>query len=258
MGMEGLTAFVTGASQGIGRVIALELADRGANVALAARGDGIHETASEFDDESRALPVETDVTDEDSVAESIAATVEEFGGLDCLVNNAGIAGPTAPVEDVTVEEWEHTMDVNVTGAFRCVKHAAEHLRESEQGSVVTISSISGKRPLADRTPYAASKMAVIGLTRTLAFELGEDDVTVNAVCPGATRGPRIDDVIEAQAERRGLSFEEAKEEVFTDDTALGRLTDPEDVATTVTYLASEDARNVTAQDVNVDAGTVWY
>ncbi|SDF57559.1 SDR family NAD(P)-dependent oxidoreductase [Halorientalis regularis] len=256
--LSGTTAFVTGASQGIGRTIAVELADEGANVALAARSDGIHETAAEIGDDERTLPVETDVTDEESVAAAIEATVDEFGGLDCLVNNAGIAGPTAPVEEVDVEGFERTMDVNVTGAFRCVKHAAPHLRASDRGSVVTISSISGKRPLENRTPYAASKMAVIGLTRTLAFELGEDDVTVNAVCPGATRGPRIDDVIEAQADQRDLSYEEAKREVFTDDTALGRLTEPEDVARTVVYLASEDARNVTAQDVNVDAGTVWY
>ena len=252
------TAFVTGASQGIGRRIALELASEGAAVALAARGDGIHETASEFADESKALPVETDVTDEDSVAAAIEAAVDEFGGLDCLVNNAGIAGPTAPVEDVTVDEWERTMDVNVTGMFRCVKHAAPHLRASDRGTVVNVSSISGKRPLENRTPYTASKMAVVGLTRTLAFELGDDDVTVNAVCPGATRGPRIDDVIERQAEARGLSFEEAKREVFTDDTALGRLTDPEDVADMVAILASDRARTVTAQDINVDGGTVWY
>ena len=256
--LEETVAFVTGASGGIGRVIALELAGEGASVALAARGDGIHETAAAFEDESRALPVRTDVTDERSVADAIDRTVDEFGGLDCLVNNAGIAGPTAPVEEVTVEEWEETMDVNVTGMFRCVKHAAPHLRASDRGSVVNIASISGKRPLADRTPYAASKMAVVGFTRTLAFELGEDDVTVNAVCPGATRGERIDRVIERQAEQRGLSFEAAKREVFTDDTALGRLTDPEAVAEMVTYLASEKGRNVTAQDVNVDGGTVWY
>lgn len=258
MSLAGTTAFVTGASGGIGRAIALELADSGASVALAARSDGIHETAELIDDPDRTLAVETDVTDEASVAAAVEATVEEFGGLDCLVNNAGIAGPTAPVEEVAVEEWERTMDVNATGAFRCVKHAAEHLRASERGSVINIASISGKRPLEDRTPYAASKMALIGLTRTLAFELGDDDVTVNAVCPGATRGDRIDRVIEAQAEQRGVSFEEAKESVFTGDTALGRLTEPDDVARTVAHLASEDARNVTAQDINVDAGTVWY
>ena len=255
---DGTTAFVTGASRGIGRAIALALAAEDANVALAARGDGVHETAAEFDDESRALPVETDVTDETSVADSIERTVETFGGLDCLVNNAGVAGPTASVEEVSVEAWRDTMDVNVTGMFRCVKHAAPHLRESDRGSVINVSSISGKRPLKSRTPYAASKTAVIGFTRTLAFELGDDDVTVNAVCPGATRGPRIDRVIETQAEQRGLSFEEAKREVFTGDAALGRLTEPEDVAEMVVYLASERARNVTGQDVNVDAGTAWY
>jgi len=251
------TAFVTGASGGIGRTIALTLAGEGANVALAARGDGIYGTAAGIDDD-RALAVETDVTDEASVAAAIEETVETFGGLDCLVNNAGIAGPTAPVEAVDVEEWEHTMDVNAAGPFRCVKHAAPHLRASDRGSVVNVGSISGKRPLRDRTPYAASKTAVIGLTRTLAVELGDDGVTVNAVCPGPVRGDRIERVIEAQAERRGLSFEETKRELFTDDAALGRLTDPEDVAETVAYLASERGRNVTAQDINVDAGTIWY
>lgn len=254
--LDGLTAFVTGGSQGIGREIALTLADEGATVAVAARGDGIHDTAAAIGE--RGLAVRTDVTDEASVREAVAETVDAFGGLDCLVNNAGIAGPTAPVEEVTVEEWAQTMDVNVTGMFRTVKHAAPHLRESERGSVVNIASISGKRPLEHRTPYTASKMAVIGFTRTLAFELGEDDVTVNAVCPGATEGPRIRDVIEAQAESLDVSYEEAKRRVFTEDAALGDLVAAEDVANMVAYLASEKARHVTGQDVNVSAGSVWY
>jgi len=250
------TAFVTGASQGIGRTIAETLADRGANVALAARGDGIYDTADAIGE--AAFPVETDVTDEDSVADAIEATTAGFGGLDCLVNNAGIAGPTAPVEEVEIEEWERTINVNVTGTFRCVKHATPHLRESDRGSVVNIASISGKRPLADRTPYAASKMGVIGFTRTLAFELGEDDVTANVICPGATTGPRIEDVIEAQAEQRGISYKKAKETVFTDDTALGTLVEPNDVAEMVAYLASEAGHHITAQDLNVDGGATWY
>ncbi|WP_418771542.1 SDR family NAD(P)-dependent oxidoreductase [Halobacterium yunchengense] len=250
------TAFVTGGSQGIGREIALTLADEGANVAVAARGDGIHDTAAAIGD--GALAVETDVTDESSVASSVEATVEAFGGLDVLVNNAGIAGPTAPVEEVTVEEWEHTMDVNVTGMFRTVKHAAGHLRDSDAGRVVNVSSISGKRPLAKRTPYAASKMAVIGLTRTLAFEFGDDDVTVNAVCPGATKGPRIEAVIEAQAAELDVSYEEARRRLFTENAALGDLVEAGDVADMVAYLASEKADHVTAEDVNVSAGSVWY
>ncbi|QIO25225.1 SDR family NAD(P)-dependent oxidoreductase [Haloarcula sp. JP-L23] len=255
--LEDTTAIVTGASQGIGREIATTLADRGAAVSLAARSDGIYETADKIDHD-RVLPVETDVTDEQSVESSIKETVAEFGRLDCIVNNAGIAGPTKPIEEVTRSEWEKTQSVNVTGAFLMVKHAATHLRESDRGRIVNIASISGKRPLENRTPYTASKMAVIGLTRTLAFELGEDDITVNAVCPGATKGPRIQDVIERQAEQLDVSYEEAKRQVFTDDVALGRLTESEDVAEMVAFLASEQGRNVTAQDLNVDAGTVWY
>lgn len=256
--MDGTTAFVTGASQGIGRQIAIAFADRGANVALAARSDGIEETAAAIGEPDRVLAVRTDVTDEASVAGSIAETVETFDGLDVLVNNAGIAGPTEPIEEIDREAWERTMEVNVTGMFLTTKHAVGHLRASDRASVVNIASISGKRPLPDRTPYTASKMAVIGLTRTLAFELGADGVTVNAICPGATRGPRIDAVIEAQAENMGVSVEEARRRVFTDDAALGTLVDATDVAEVATFLASERGRHITAQDVNVDAGTVWY
>ncbi|MFC6768537.1 SDR family NAD(P)-dependent oxidoreductase, partial [Natrinema soli] len=206
----------------------------------------------------RALPVRTDVTDESSVVDLIDRTADAFGGLDGVVNNAGIAGPTAPVTDVDAEEWDTTMAVNAKGPFLVAKHAVSLLRESDRASIVTISSISGKRPLEDRTPYAASKMAVIGLTRTLAFELGDDDVTVNAVCPGATEGARIERVIENQAEQRNLSYEEAKREVFTDDAALGELVEADDVADTVSFLLGPQARHITGQDINVDAGTAWY
>ena len=254
---SGKTAFVTGASQGIGRQIAITLAEEGANVAFAARSDGIYET-DELIESDDTLPSETDVADESSVEESIEATVDEFGGLDVLVNNAGIAGPTAPVEEVTVEEWEQTLDVNLKGMFLTVKHAAPHLREGEGSSVVNISSISGKRPLQSRTPYTASKMGVIGLTRTLAFELGDDDVNVNAICPGAVRGERINDVIEKQAEQLGVSFEEAKRQVITDDQALEEIIDPEDIADMVVYLASDSGRHITAQDISVDSGATWY
>jgi len=255
---DGQTFIVTGASRGIGRTIARQLLEEGANVALAARSDGIEEAAATADAGDRAFPVRTDVTDESSVEELIERTADAFGGLDGVVNNAGIAGPTAPVTDTDADDWDRTMAVNARGPFLVSKHAAPLLAESDRGSIVNISSISGKRPLEGRTPYAASKMAVIGLTRTLAFELGDDDVTVNAVCPGATEGPRIEDVITRQAEERGISYEEAKQTVFTDDAALGELVDAKDVADTVSFLLGPRARHVTAQDINVDAGTVWY
>lgn len=255
--LEDTVAVVTGASQGIGREIAVRFAEAGASVTVAARSDGIYETRDRIGDDA-ALPVETDVTDEASVEATIAETVETFGGLDCVVNNAGIAGPTAPIEDVDREQWERTMDVNVTGMFLLVKHAASHLRASDRGSVVNLSSISGKRPLEHRTPYTASKMAVVGFTRTVAAELADDDVTVNAICPGPVSGPRIEDVIEKQAERMNVDYEEAKRRTFTDDAMLGELVEAADVAEMAVFLASENARHVTAQDINVDAGTVWY
>ncbi|MFB6185094.1 MAG: SDR family NAD(P)-dependent oxidoreductase [Haloarculaceae archaeon] len=251
-------AIVTGASQGIGRQIAVSFAEAGASVALAARSDGIYETRDSIDDEDRTLAVRTDVTDESSVRETIDDVIDAFGGLDCVVNNAGIAGPTAPIEDVDREAWDRTMAVNVTGMYLMVKHAAPHLRESDRGRVINLSSISGKRPLERRTPYTASKMAVIGLTRTAAIELADDNVTVNAICPGPVSGPRIDDVIEKQAEQLDVDYEEAKRRVFTDDAILGDLVEAEDVANMAVYLASEKGATVTAQDVNVDAGTVWY
>lgn len=251
------TAFVTGASKGIGRIITTKLAEYGANVALAARSEGIYETADRIGDD-RALPVETDVSDEGDVETAIEATVEAFGGLDCLVNNAGMAGPTAPLEEVTAEEFRTTLDVNLTGTFLCAKYAAQYLRESDRGSVVNISSVGGKRPYPNRTPYASSKIGMIGLSRTLAHELGDDDVTVNTVCPGPVKGERIERVIEKQAEVLGVSYEEAKQEILLEDLAVEELVEKEDVAELVAYLAGPAGRHVTAQDINVDSGMTWY
>jgi len=263
MELEGITAFVTGASQGIGREISVELADSGADVALGARSvDGLEETAEKIDDiegeTGEALVVRTDVSDEGSIEDSIEKTVDEFGSLDCLVNNAGIGGPIDPFDRIDADDWDHVQDVNVRGPFLCAKHAADHLRESDQASIINIASIAGKRPYPNRAPYAASKMALIGLTRTLAFELGKDGVTVNAVCPGAVQGDRINRAIEGQAE---LQDEEGVRTLNADpdNLALGHLLiGKEDVAKQVAYLASDAARNTTGQDINVDAGAAWY
>jgi len=255
--LTGTTAFVTGASQGIGQSIACTLAEYGANVAIAARSEGIYETAEMIDSVDRALPIQTDVSDEASVQEAISATVDRYGGLDCLVNNAGIAGPTAPIEEISPEEWKRTMRVNVFGMFLTTKYSVAHLRESERPRIVNISSVSGKRPLEKRTPYAASKMAVIGLTRTLAFEL-EDPITVNSICPAPVEGPRLEDVISKLADEQGVSHRTARERLFADKMALEEVVDPEDVAEMVAFLASENGTHITAQDINVDSGTAWY
>ena len=252
------TAFVTGASGGIGREIAETLAGYGANVAIAARSDGIYETADRIDDEKRTLAVETDVTDEDSVAAAIEATADAFDGLDCVVNNAGVAGPVQPFDRIERDAFMETQAVNVAGPLSCAKFAAPHLRESGRGSVVNIASIGGKRPYPNRTPYAASKMALVGLTRTLAYELGRDDVTVNAVLPGPVEGDRIEEVIEKQAELAALDKAEPAS-IGPNDFALDEfVVPPADVAEQVAYLAGPDARHVTAQEIGVDSGGTWY
>ncbi|QSX00545.1 SDR family NAD(P)-dependent oxidoreductase [Haloterrigena alkaliphila] len=251
------TVFVTGASQGLGREIAVAFAEAGANVVLAARSDGIYETAELIDAPERTLAVETDVTEPDSVADAVDETIETFGGLDCLVNNAGIAGPTAPLEETTDDEWLETLDVNVVGVARVTREAAPHLRESERGSVVNISSIGGKRPYANRGPYAASKMGLIGVTRALAAEFGDDGVTVNAICPGPVEGERIRGVFERQAEAAGVPVEAVEGEVL-DSLMIEELVPPEEVADMAVHLASEASRHVTGQDINVSSGGAWY
>jgi NAD(P)-dependent dehydrogenase (short-subunit alcohol dehydrogenase family) len=255
--LGGTTAIVTGVSQGLGRQIALTLAEHGAEVAVAARGDGIHDTTERIADD-RALAVELDLTDESSVVDAIDRTVAEFGGLDCVVNNAGIAGPTAHVEDVSTEEWHRTLDVNLTGPFLMVKHAVPHLRSSENASVVNIGSSTGKRPLPERTPYAASKIGMIGLTRTLAFELGDAGVRVNTICPGPMDNQRLRETFQRHADQMGVSYEEALYELILSDQAIEEILTTEEVAEAVAFLASPNGRHITAQDINVDAGLIWY
>jgi len=256
--LDGATAFVTGASQGIGEEIAVTLAEYGANVVLAARSDGIYDTAERIGDEDRTLPVETDVTEEENVAGSIEETVETFDGLDILVNNAGHSGPTAPVEEIEAAEWKLMTDVKVFGPFLCLKHSVSHLRESDRGTVVNISSVGGKRPYPNRSPYAAANMAMIGMSRTWAHELGSDGVTVNTVCPGPVDGPRIRRVIEAQAEEQGRPVEEVRNEQYFADLAVPEFVEQSDIAEMIAYLASDDGRHITAQDLNVDSGGAWY
>lgn len=190
-------------------MVAEMLSERGARVILAAPSNDIHGISDELG--SDALAVETDVTDKESVRKSVAETVRTFGGLDCLVNIAGIAGPTVPVKKVEDEMWKRTLDVNVSGGYRTVRYAPPNLRDSDRDRIINIASISGKRPLENRTPYATLKMAMIRLTRTLAVEFSDDGVTVNAICPGVTEGPRLDDVLRNQAGKADRSREAVKQ-----------------------------------------------
>jgi NAD(P)-dependent dehydrogenase (short-subunit alcohol dehydrogenase family) len=196
------------------------------------------------------------VSQEDQVRQ-LTAKAQDLGGIHILVNNAGIAGPTAQVENITVEEWEATMAVNLRGVFLCCKHVIPVMKAQGGGIIVNISSVTAKRPLLQRTPYAASKMALIGFTRTLAAELGPWQIRVNSVCPGAVAGPRQEGILREASRATGKSVAELAA-AKTAASPLNTLVDADDVAAMVAFLCSPDAAAVTGQDINVSAGAVMY
>lgn len=252
-------AVVTGAGRGIGRVIALAFAEAGYDLALAARNrPPLEETARlAAGSGAEALVTCADVAERGQVEEMAEQVRERFGRVDALVNNSGIAGPSAPLWEVDADAWDETFAVNVRGVFLVTRSLIPMMLERGSGSVIVIGSISGKRPLAGRSPYAASKLALVGLVRTLALEAGPHGVRVNLISPGFVSGPRIEWVIRAQAKERGMSLEEMRAE-FDAASPLGRFTEPQDVAQGCVFLASDAASAITGIDLNVNAGVTMY
>ena len=249
-------AVVTGANRGIGRAIAVAFAGAGYAVLASAReaaslAGTVAEAASS---DGVVVPAAGDVTDEASMA-ALAATAQDLGPVNVVVANAGIAGPTAPLHEITLDQWRETVSTDLDGVFLTFRAFVPGLIARRRGSLIAISSMTGKRPLPGRTPYAAAKMGVIGLVRTLATELGPYNVRVNAISPGYVAGPRMDMVVRKQAEIRGLAEEQVRAEVSS-VSPLGEMVQPQDVAAASLYLAS--AASITGEDLNVTAGVVMY
>jgi NAD(P)-dependent dehydrogenase (short-subunit alcohol dehydrogenase family) len=259
MMLDGAVAVVTGAGTGIGREISLRLAAEGADVVLTGRSTEAMAEVAELVRSAgrRALPVAMDLRDPASIEAAARAAEDEFGRVDVLVNNSGVGGPSQPMWEIDTEEWEETFRVNVTGTFLACKAFLPGMIARASGSVVVIGSMTGKRPLINRTPYAASKTALIGLVRTLAWELGPHGIRVNLVSPGPVEGERIKWVLERQAAARGITVEEARAD-FAEGSPLKRLVEPGDVADAVAFLASPRAAAITGDDINVSAGLVMY
>ena len=174
-----------------------------------------------------------------------------------VVANAGVAGPTAPLHEITLADWRETIAADLDGVFLTFRAFIPAMIGRRAGRLIAISSMTGKRPLPGRTPYAAAKMGVIGLVRTLAAELGPHDIAVNAVCPGFVAGPRIEEVLRRQAAVRGITEEAARAEADS-LSPLRRMVRPEEVAAACVYLASDGAAAITGEDLNVTAGVVMY
>jgi len=209
-----------------------------------------------------ALPAElpgvkvarADVSDEASVEQLFAGVKEALGGLDILVTNAGVAGPTDYVETLSKADWDRTLAVNITGQFLCARQAIPLLKESKAGVMINLSSAAGHLGFAGRSVYSASKWAVIGFTKSLAIELGGYGIRVNAILPGAGEGPRIRAVIAAKAETLGRPFQEIAAQ-YENQAVLGRMVTARDIANMVLFNASEAARSVTGQAIVVDGFT---
>lgn len=248
-GLAGRRVVITAGAGGIGFAIARRLHEQGARVAICDIDDDALKRAS--DALGGCIAEQADVSDDAAVVAFFEKVSDGLGGLDALVNNAGIAGPTGNLEDLSPDEWRRCIDICLTGQFLCARQAIPMIKASGGGALVNMASAAAKHGYAYRTPYSAAKFGVIGLTQSLAKELGPDNIRVNAVLPGIVEGPRMDGVIRARAEATGVSFEAMREE-YLKNISLRRMVSPNDVATTVAFLISDLGANLSGQSLAVD------
>jgi NAD(P)-dependent dehydrogenase (short-subunit alcohol dehydrogenase family) len=244
----GLRVFVSAGAGGIGRVIADTLAAHGARLYVCdVSADAVKSCLKDHPDWHGMV---ADVADETAVEKVFADIQAKLGGLDVLVNNAGIAGPTKGVEEIDPKEWRQTIDINLNGQFYCQRLAVPMLRKAGDGIIINISSVAGRLGYAYRLPYAATKWAIIGMTESLAKELGPEGIRVNAILPGVVEGPRIERVIGDRAKQVGVSYE-AMEQEYLNKISLRRMVTQQDIANMALFLCSPAGRNISGQSLSV-------
>lgn len=248
---DGRVALVTAGASGIGRAIADCLAGAGIAVHICDIDEEAIEACIAANPEFTASCA--DVSRVDQVDAVFTDLERRYGRLDILVNNAGISGPTAAVEDIDPADWDRTIAVDLSGAFYVTRRAVSLLREAH-GSIVNIASNAALFGVPLRSPYAASKWALVGLTKTWAMELGPHGVRVNAICPGSVRGARIDGVIEREAVSRGMA-PEAIRDVYLRQSSMRIFVEAEDIAAMVLYLCSDAGKNISGQSIAIDGHT---
>ena len=250
MHLAGSRVLVTAGASGIGLETAEAFLDEGANVHVC------DIDAAAVDRLGSAHPQLTasvgDVTDRDQCSAFFSEAVRNLGGLDILINNAGIAGPTGRIEEIAPEDWDATLAVNITGQFNCARLAIPHLKKSKNASIINLSSAAGRFAFPLRAPYSASKWASVGLTQTLARELGIHGIRANAILPGPVDGPRIERVIAANAAERGISVEEGREEALS-RLSLREFVTPQQIADAIVFLCSPRGRTISGASICIDS-----
>jgi NAD(P)-dependent dehydrogenase (short-subunit alcohol dehydrogenase family) len=244
-----LRVLVTAGANGIGRAIADMLISCGARVHIC---DVADEALAEF---ARTNPshslTKADVANDADVRRMFEDVKRGLGGLDALINNAGIAGPTGGVEDISPSDWRRCIDVSLTGQFLCTHHAVPLIKAEGGGAIVNMSSVAGRLGYPFRTAYSAAKFGVIGFTQSLAKELGPHNIRVNAILPGVVEGPRMDKVIRDRAAQLAISRDEM-EKRYLDLISLRRMVSSQDVAAMVAYLLSPMGKNISGQSIGID------
>lgn len=241
------SVIVTGAGSGMGRTTARLFAEHDANVVVVdIEDDAATETVEDITDagDGTAIALTADVSDSADVSRFVDRTVERFGRIDVLHNNAGIPQQSTPVEDVTEETWDQIQDINLKSAFLGAKHAVPHMRKQDGGVILNTASTAGIRPRTGLSAYSASKGGMITLTKQLAYELAEDDIRVNAICPVATETDMLPEFASGDLSVEGMA----------DTIPLGRLAEPDDIANAAVFLASEQAAMITGTALEVDGG----
>lgn len=252
LGIKGLRVLVTAGANGIGLAIARAFVAEGATVHVC----DVDESALAALRSSDAALSQTvcDVSDRAAVQRLFADATAKLGGLDALINNAGVAGPTARIEEMNPEDWDRCVEVCLTGQFNCARLAVPLLRRSDNASIVNLSSAAGKLGFAMRAPYAAAKWGVIGFTKSLAIELGPDKIRVNAILPGLVAGDRQRRVLEAKAQQRGISFAEMERTAFS-YTSIKDYVTPQQLADQIVFLCSPRGRTISGQAIAIDGDT---
>jgi NAD(P)-dependent dehydrogenase (short-subunit alcohol dehydrogenase family) len=243
-----MRVLVTAGAAGIGRAFAEVFADAGAKVFIC----DVDQAAL---DAFRAARPEiggclADVADPKAVDELFDAATAFLGGLDVLINNAGISGPTAAVEAIDIVDWNRTIAVDLNGMFYCTRLAVPLLKAAGGGSIVNLSSVAGRLGFPLRTPYAAAKWAVVGFTKSLAIELGPANIRVNAIQPGVVEGERIERVISAKSKALGVTFDDCKQQMLS-KVSLRRMVSSADIANMALFLATDAGRNISGQALSV-------